>query len=345
MNDMVELVKTGQLSLVVEAPRLLADIAQISDTAVLKEQKAQAVAIAVYLAQRRDQSVEEHNAALKIKLRIEHRLGEVLAETVKHGGHNKEQGDILSPCSNGGLPADISNKQSSRAQQLAALPWQEIEVRIDAKTEGNEKASQNRILKELRREVQIQELAAEPPPLPEGPFRVIAIDPPWTYWKRNADATHQGTCPYPCMTLEEIAALPIASLACPDSIVWLWTTNAHMEEAFRILRGWGFEHKTILTWAKSHFGTGDWLRGQTEHCLMAVRGHPIVTLTNQSTVIHGPSREHSRKPEEFYKLVESLCPGSKVELFARCEREGWVSHGNDTNAFQRVALSTAEEVA
>jgi hypothetical protein len=63
-------------------------------------------------------------------------------------------------------------------------------------------------------------------------------------------------------------------------------------------------------------GTGDWLRGKTEHCILAVRGQPTVTLTNQTTLLDGPVREHSRKPEEFYALVEALCPGSKVELFA-----------------------------
>ncbi|MGA2513319.1 MAG: MT-A70 family methyltransferase, partial [Candidatus Limnocylindrales bacterium] len=89
----------------------------------------------------------------------------------------------------------------------------------------------------------------------------------------------------------------------------------------------GFEPKTILTWAKDRMGTGDWLRGQTEHCLMCVRGHPTVTLTNQTTLLHGPMREHSRKPDEFFTLVESLCPGSKLELFAREARPGWAAWG------------------
>lgn len=74
-------------------------------------------------------------------------------------------------------------------------------------------------------------------------------------------------------------------------------------------------------------GTGDWLRGQTEQCLMCVTGRPVVNLTNQTTVLHGPVREHSRKPEEFYLMVELLCPGSKVELFARTTRPGWHHHG------------------
>jgi len=125
-------------------------------------------------------------------------------------------------------------------------------------------------------------------------------------------------------------------LAAEDAVLWLWTTNAHMRVAFEVLDAWGFEHKTNLTWVKDRMGTGDWLRGQTEHCLMAVKGRPVVTLTNQTTVIYGPLREHSRKPESFYGLVEGLCPGSKVELFARNTRPGWAAHGDQTNLF-RVA--------
>jgi hypothetical protein len=103
--------------------------------------------------------------------------------------------------------------------------------------------------------------------------------------------------------------------------VWLWVTNHHMREAFDVLASWGFRQKTILTWAKARMGTGDWLRGQTEHALMAVRGNPIVTLTNETTLLPGPVRAHSQKPEEFYALVERLCPAPRyAELFARTKR-------------------------
>src|SRR5262245_65934682 len=98
-----------------------------------------------------------------------------------------------------------------------------------------------------------------------------------------------------------------------------------MRDAFRVLDAWGFVEKTIVTWVKDRMGTGDWLRGQTEHCILAVRGKPIVTLTNQTTVLHGPLREHSRKPDEFFALVEKLCPGTKLEMFCRRSREGWAA--------------------
>jgi N6-adenosine-specific RNA methylase IME4 len=172
-------------------------------------------------------------------------------------------------------------------------------------------------------------IKAEPPPLPDGPFRVIVVDPPWQYDNRAEDASHRAANPYPSMSIEEITALDVAGRAHADCVLWLWTTNAHIPHAFAIVEAWGFEYKTLLTWVKDQMGTGDWLRGQTEHCLMAVRGQPVVTLTNQTTAISGPLRGHSEKPDEFYRLVETLCPGSKLEMFCRRRREGWASHGNE----------------
>jgi N6-adenosine-specific RNA methylase IME4 len=204
----------------------------------------------------------------------------------------------------------------STAATLTALPPErqrevvargEAEILREAKRIREERARE----KDARRHALARTIAAEPQPLPEGPFRVLVIDPPWQYEKRAEDPSHRGRCPYPTMALDDIAALPVSSLAAPDAVLWLWSTNAFMSDAYRLLDGWGFQHKTILTWAKDRMGLGDWLRGQTEHCLLAVRGKPLVTLTNQTTLLRAPVREHSRKPDEFYALVESLCPGGE----------------------------------
>jgi len=169
--------------------------------------------------------------------------------------------------------------------------------------------------------------------LPKGTYHVIVSDPPWPYTKRVEDTTHRGTIPYPTMSVQDILELPIAKLAHDDCILWLWTTNAFMAEAHQVAQAWGFTVKTILTWDKQRMGLGDWLRGQTEHCLLAVRGKPVVTLHSQTTLLHGSAREHSRKPEAFYELVESLCPGRKCELFARNRRAGWNSYGSEVEMF------------
>ena len=192
----------------------------------------------------------------------------------------------------------------------------------------------NGVYRKLKVQRQVEAIRKEPKPLPTGPFRTVVIDPPWAYKKRSVDPSHRVALPYPEMSQEEIKALPINDLSGEHSILWLWTTNAFIRDAFDLVDSWGFTHKTILTWAKSKMGTGDWLRGKTEHCLMAIKGKPVVNLTNQTTLLHGEVREHSRKPEEFYKLVENLCPGSRLEIFSVQERKGWQSYGDEKRRFK-----------
>jgi N6-adenosine-specific RNA methylase IME4 len=197
---------------------------------------------------------------------------------------------------------------------------------------------ENLTQKELRNAIRLSGIAEQIaliealPPI-EGKFRVIVADPPWKYSNRAEDETHRAANPYPSMETDDIAALPIADHSLDDAILWLWTTNAFMVEAHLVAEAWGFTVKTILTWKKSKIGLGDWLRGITEHCLLAVRGKPVVNLTNQTTHLQGPLREHSRKPIEFYQMVETLCPGTKLELFSRETRPGWTCSGAEVGKF------------
>jgi N6-adenosine-specific RNA methylase IME4 len=173
---------------------------------------------------------------------------------------------------------------------------------------------------------QAKELEANPPALPTGPFQVIVADPPWRYESGN-------DLPYPTMDIDEIKAMPIRSIADNNAILWLWTTNTHLRVAFEVVEAWGFEYKTLLTWVKDRMGTGEWLRGQTEQCLLAVRGKPVFLHGSHTTVLQAVRRDHSRKPEEFFVLVEATCPGSKVELFSRQKRKEWLAFGNEINRF------------
>jgi N6-adenosine-specific RNA methylase IME4 len=190
----------------------------------------------------------------------------------------------------------------------------------------------NGVFRRLKIAKQAELIRAEPPPLPgNGPYRVGVIDVPWPYEIRSEDPSMRGVRPYPTMSIEQICALPVASIMHPDSILWVWVTNLFMRHAYVGLDAWGFQERTILTWNKDRFGTGDWLRGQTEHAIMAVRGKPIVTLTNQSTRLDAPVRGHSVKPVEFYDLVESLCPAPRyADLFSRYRHnERWDCHGDE----------------
>jgi N6-adenosine-specific RNA methylase IME4 len=193
--------------------------------------------------------------------------------------------------------------------------------------------------KRVRIATQAAEIRLSPPPLPgNGPYRVIAADPPWAYEKRAEDPSHRGVHPYPTMSIADICAMRVADIAHQDSILWLWTTNHHMREAYGVLDAWGFAGITILTWVKDRFGLGDWLRGQTEHALFCTRGKPIVQLTNESTVLFAPAGRHSEKPDAFYALVEKLCPAPRYcELFARKARPNWDAHGNEAPPMEEAA--------
>ena len=138
------------------------------------------------------------------------------------------------------------------------------------------------------------------------------------------------------MSLDEIRAIPVQHLAAEDSVLWLWVTNSHLPDSFDIVKDWGFQYKTLLTWVENRLGTGALWR--TEHCLMAVRGRPIVNLTNQSTVIHAPVRDHSQKPDEFFRVVETLCPVGRIELFATEARDGWDAWMTPGNISQTAGL-------
>jgi hypothetical protein len=238
--------------------------------------------------------LEKKNAAERKEQAAGKPRGAKKARTVSPGKFPEQNGQTRDRV---GKVVGMSGKTFERAEEVADKAKEEPEkygkIAEDMRRTGNV----NGAFKKLKKLQAAQKIKAEPPPLPKGPFRVLVIDPPWAYDSRASDATHRAANPYPSMTVEQIAALPVARMAHEDCVLWLWTTNAHLPHAFGLLRGWGFEHKTVLTWVKDRMGTGDWLRGQTEHCLLAVRGRPTVTLTNQTTVIRGPLREHSRKPD------------------------------------------------
>jgi N6-adenosine-specific RNA methylase IME4 len=186
--------------------------------------------------------------------------------------------------------------------------------------------------RELKICQEAEKIRQEPQPLPQGPFRVAVVDPPWKFEDESYSLSRTNVTPYPVMTVEEIMALPIPSIMHEDSVIWLWTTNRHLAggEAGQILKYWGFRPLSLLTWVKDRPGTGVWLRGQTEHVILSVRGKPVPPQLPESTLLQAPrTGTHSSKPDEFYALVERLCPGCKVEIFARKLRQGWTTWGSE----------------
>lgn len=172
-------------------------------------------------------------------------------------------------------------------------------------------------------------------------YRTIVADPPWQYQptkmaSRDDYARGVAERHYDTLTVSAIAALPVRDLAEDDAHLYLWVTNPILTEqrtdgsAVDVVRAWGFEPKTILTWVKPQLGLGFFFRGSTEHVIFAVRGRcPIDPSARERNVIVAPRGRHSAKPDAFYDLVERVSPRPRLEMFARSQRIDWDTWGNE----------------
>lgn len=167
---------------------------------------------------------------------------------------------------------------------------------------------------------------------PDGQFEVIVIDPPWDYVGNKYDPKGRRVAsPYPSMNQDELMALQIPSAK--DCVLFLWTTHTFLFDAKELIDQWGFTYKATIVWDKEKLGVGSWLRMQCEFCLMAVKGKPLIINTKHRDIIRESKREHSRKPEAFYRLVEQITTGRRLDYFSRQQRKGWHSYGNDVDKF------------
>lgn len=166
---------------------------------------------------------------------------------------------------------------------------------------------------------------SDPPPLPQGTFRVIEADPPWEVPSGPKGPGHH----YKLMDTPAICDLRenIHDLAAEDCHLYLWATNTLLPDAVRVMEAWGFRHRTVLTWVKPGIGLGHHFRTTTEHVLFGTRGKLDTLVNDQPTHFELPAGRHSAKPAEFYDIVERCSPGPYVRLFARDQRDGWESWG------------------
>lgn len=168
--------------------------------------------------------------------------------------------------------------------------------------------------------------------LPRGKFNVVAADPPWSF----DDQLDPGRrLDYPVMTTADIEKFD-NSWAGEDCVLWLWTTTQHLlrGEAVSVAEAWGFTPRTIYYWAKNKRSNGHWGWNQVEPFLLCTRGKPPLLLENVTNYLFAAVREHSRKPEEFWTLIEGACPGrQRLELFSREHRPGWTVYGDEAGKF------------
>jgi len=163
-------------------------------------------------------------------------------------------------------------------------------------------------------------------------YPIIYADPPWRYENPPMGDTGRSIeNHYPTMELEEICRLPVADLATPDALLYMWATAPKLAECIQVVEAWGFEYRTCFVWVKDKIGMGYYARNQHEILMVCRRGElpPPDVSARYSSVVHADRTEHSAKPVEFYEIIESAYPElPKIELFSRSPREGWAAWGN-----------------
>lgn len=179
----------------------------------------------------------------------------------------------------------------------------------------------------------------------KGRFHTVLADPPWQFQNRTGKMApeHKRLSRYPTLTLDDIKAIPVSSVTAEPAHLYLWVPNALLPEGLEVMRAWGFEYKTNLIWYKTRKdggpdgrGVGFYFRNVTEMILFGVRGKNARTLApgrSQVNVLVEQKREHSRKPDSQYKLIEDCSSGPYLELFARGQRKGWSQWGNQVGDY------------
>ncbi len=176
-------------------------------------------------------------------------------------------------------------------------------------------------------------------------FATILADPPWQFQNRTGKVApeHRRLSRYGTMNLDDIKALPVAEVAADPAHLYLWVPNALLPEGIAVMQAWGFQYKSNLVWHKIRKdggpdgrGVGFYFRNVTELVLFGVRGKNARTLApgrRQVNFLKTQKREHSRKPDEFYNIVESCSGEPRLELFARGSRPGWTTWGSQADEY------------
>lgn len=195
-------------------------------------------------------------------------------------------------------------------------------------------------------------------------YSTILADPPWRFANRTGKMApeHRRLARYRTLTFEEIEALPVPRVVAPTAHLYLWVPNALLPQGLKVMATWGFEYKTNIVWHKRRRdggsdgrGVGFYFRNVTELILFGVRGKNARTLSpgrRQVNYLGTRKREHSRKPDEQFDIIESCSPGPYLELFARGVRPGWAVWGNEadegyeptwrTYAYNSITTQTVE---
>jgi N6-adenosine-specific RNA methylase IME4 len=233
--------------------------------------------------------------------------------------------------------ANVSHNTISRVKKIEEKASPELkeqlekgEVSINQAYKEVKKVEKKKERKEVIQK-QVDDIESGKLPELKGKYSVISIDPPWNYGREYDPNGSRVANPYPEMTNEQIQEIDLPLL--DDSVLCLWTTHAFLPIAFKLLEAWGMEYKATMVWDKENIGMGAWFRMQCEFCLVAVKGKPFWDNTKYRDILRSKRREHSRKPDEFFDMIQEITEGRRLEYFSREKREGWDVFGNDVEKF------------
>jgi N6-adenosine-specific RNA methylase IME4 len=242
-----------------------------------------------------------------------------------------------------GKLANVSHDTIAKVKKIEAVATPEVKAQLSAG-----EISINQVYQEIKKEEkkaerielieqQIEDIEQGLLPELKGLFDVVSVDPPWPYEGENKSITSFDSVgrrvanPYPEMSIDDIKNIDIPLM--DDAVVLLWTTHKFLPDAFEILKGWNLEYKATLVWNKEKIGMGAWFRMQCEFCLVGIKGKPYWNNTTFRDILTEPRREHSRKPDSFFDMIEQITLGRRLEYFSREQRNGWETYGNDTQKF------------
>ena len=222
--------------------------------------------------------------------------------------------------------AELFNVSERMIRTVKAIEREAPERIVDIESGG---MSATKVYNLVKRE---QSQLNAPQPLPDGKYRVIYSDPPWSYGNSGLHEYGHAERHYPTMTVKELCALPVRDFSADDSVLFLWTTSPMLEDAFTVLNAWGFDYKTSFVWDKVKHNFGYYNSVRHEFLLVCTRGQctPDVDKKHDSVIALERSSRHSEKPEYFREMICSIYTyGKKIEMFARKSKDGWDSWGNE----------------
>lgn len=346
--ELIESEKPPQMLALGEAKDAIARASTIHEA---KQYRDQAEAMRVYVAMRGG-SLEIQNDGAELRIRAERKIGELLSLAQLRGGDRKSNShaDCLKLDDIG-----VSQNQSTRWQQIARVPQGEFDQHIRQQREAGKELTSKGIRQLAQRQVVSEpvdladtfdpdhrEIVTDFSQLIGRNFATVYADPPWQYGNQATRASTDNH--YSTMTVEQICSMPVVETVAENAHLHLWTTNAFLFDAKRVMDAWGFTYKSVFVWVKPQMGIGNYWRVSHEFMLFGIRGNLPFASRGEMSWAAIPRTKHSAKPREIREKVMKVSPGPYLELFGRSEADGWTVFGNQINRtlFSHGRISAGE---